>query len=65
MNFNNIPIDIRTPGQYIEFDNSKANQGLPSMPHIILVTGQRLTAGTVAAGVPVRITDPAQGIEYF
>lgn len=56
VSFNQIPISLRTPGQYIEFDNSKAQQGLPVMPHKILVLGQRLAAGQVAAGVPIRIT---------
>jgi phage tail sheath gpL-like len=27
--FNTIPVDIRTPGQYVEIDNSKALRGLP------------------------------------
>ena len=29
--FNTIPTDIRTPGQYVEIDNSKALRGLPSL----------------------------------
>lgn len=65
LSFNQIPIDIRTPGQYIEFDNSRAVQGLPGQPHKILVVGQRLSSGTVAEAVPKQILSAAQGEEYF
>jgi phage tail sheath gpL-like len=65
ISFNNIPIDIRTPGHYIEFDNSRAVQGLPAIRHKILVIGQRLAAGTVAAGVPKLITSKGQAEQYF
>lgn len=65
INFNQIPINIRTPGQYIEIDNTRALQGLPAVPHKILVIGQRLAAGTVAEGVPTRILSAAQGETYF
>lgn len=53
--FNQVPVLIRTPGQYLEFDNSKAINGLVSTPQKILVIGQRLAAGNVLANVPTRI----------
>ena len=53
--FNQIPVLIRTPGSYLEFDNSKAINGLVATPQKILLIGQRVTAGTVAANVPTRI----------
>lgn len=65
VSFNAIPISLRTPGQYIEFDASRAQQGLPVMPHKIMVFGQRLAAGAVAAGVPTRITSAAQAEAAF
>jgi phage tail sheath gpL-like len=65
ISFNSIPISIRTPGQYIEFDNSRALQGLPVVRHKILVIGQRLTTGAVAAGVPTRILSAAQAEAAF
>lgn len=61
----NIPVDIRTPGQYIEIDQSKADTGLPSQPRRLLVIGQRLATGTQAAGTPVRVTSAAQAESYF
>lgn len=65
ISFNQIPIDIRVPGVYIETDNSRAVGGLPAIHHLILVMGQRLTSGTVAKEIPVRITNKAQGEAYF
>ena len=65
ISFNQIPIDIRVPGVYIETDNSMAVGGLPAMHHLILVMGQRLTTGTIAQKVPVRILNKAQGEAYF
>lgn len=65
ISFNAIPIDIRTPGQYIEFDNSRAQRGLPAVTHSILVIGNRLAAGAVAAGVPTQILSTEQSDAAF
>jgi len=65
ISFNQIPIDLRVPGQYIEFDNTRAIQGLVSQPHKILVIGQRLAAGSVAADVPTRILSAAEAETSF
>lgn len=65
LSFNQIPMSIRTPGQYIEFDNTRAVQGLPAVMHRMLVVGQRLTTGSVAAGVPTRVLSAAQAEENF
>lgn len=65
ISFNAIPINIRTPGQYIEFDNSRAVQGLPAVRHKILVLGQRLSTGSVAAGMATRMLSAAQAEDAF
>ena len=65
LSFNAIPINIRTPGQYIEFDNSRAVQGLPAVRHKMLVLGQRLSTGSVAAGVATRMLSAAQAEDAF
>lgn len=65
ISLNSIPADLRNPGQYVEFDSSKAISGLPAAQDKILVIGQRLTAGTVAAGVLTRIVSAAQGVQAF
>lgn len=65
ISFNAIPLDIRTPGQFIEFDNSRALRGLPAIVHKVLIVGQRLATGTVLANVPTRILSAAQADEAF
>lgn len=65
ISFNSIPADIRVPLAYIEFDNSRAVLGTPAIPHKILAIGQRLAAGTVAAGVPTRVNSAAAAEQYF
>ena len=44
--FNNIPTTIRTPGAYVEIDNSRALKGLVQNPHKVLILGQKLAAGS-------------------
>ncbi|TCS62586.1 phage tail sheath subtilisin-like domain-containing protein [Varunaivibrio sulfuroxidans] len=65
ISFNQIPIDLRTPGAYLEFDNSAAVRGLPGMPSRILVIGQKLAAGTQPALTPVQILDEAAAEAAF
>ena len=64
VSFNTIPT-LLTPGNYIEFDNTRALPGLPGQPHKILVIGQRLATGTVAEGVVKPILSEGQAEEYF
>ncbi len=52
--FNEIPNLYRLPGIYIESDPSRANNG--SFVQKLLVVGQRLSTGTVAAGTPMPVT---------
>lgn len=65
ISFNQIPIDVRVPGQYIEVDNSRAVGGLPAIHHKILVLGQRLSTGLVAAGSLVRVLSASQAEGFF
>lgn len=65
ISFKQIPSNIRVPLVYIEFDNTRAVQGTPQFMRKILVIGQRLVAGTVAAGVLKRITNDAQPDDFF
>ncbi|MBL1321510.1 MAG: phage tail sheath subtilisin-like domain-containing protein [Methylophaga sp.] len=61
--FNEIPSSLRIPGTYIEFDNRLA--GNASINFKVLVAGQRLSTGTVAAGVPTRVNTVEQAEEFF
>ena len=49
ISFNEIPSAIRTPGQYVEFDSTRALHGLQNIQQKILVLGQRLATGETAA----------------
>src|SRR5690348_9666505 len=61
ISFNSIPADIRTFGQFVEFDSSRAVQGLPGMPFKVLLIGQRLSTGTVAAATPFQVPSADYG----
>lgn len=63
--FNAIPVDLRVPGAYIEFDSSKAVSGLPAAPRTVLLIGQRLSTGAVAQNVPTRIVSADQAVSAF
>ncbi len=63
--FENIPTGQRVPGSNIEVGANKAISGLPAAPYKILLIGQRLSAGTVAALVKTRITSAAQAAGAF
>lgn len=61
--FDNIPAALRLPGTYIEFNNRLAGGSDPSFK--VLMIGQRLAAGTVAQGVPTRVTNDADAETFF
>lgn len=63
--FSSIPVDYRDPGAYIEIDHTRAVRGLPLAPHRMLVLGQRLSTGTVNAGVLTKVTRKEDGVNYF
>lgn len=65
ISFSEIAVDIRTPGSYVEFDASRAVQGLPQVPHKALIIAQRLAAGTVAAEIPTHVPSAAAAVSYF
>ncbi len=50
--FNNIPDTVRTPGVYVEIDNSRALQGLVANPHKVLIIGD----GIVGEGTKPLLT---------
>ena len=63
LSFNTIPVDLRTPGQFVEIDSSRAAQGLGAKPQRVLVIGQRLASGLAPAGAAVRTTTADQAIQ--
>ncbi len=65
ISFNQIPLDLRTPGQFVEFDASRAVSGPQAQPQRVLIIGQKLAAGVAVANVPIRITQADQAIQQF
>lgn len=65
ISFSLVPADTRVPGPYIEVDNTQAVRGLPGMPSVVLVVGQKLSGGTAAAEVPIQVLDARQAEGFF
>lgn len=65
ISFNEIPINLRVPYVYTEYDSSRAVQGPGIQPYKALIVGQRLSGGSVAELTPIRITSAAQAKQYF
>lgn len=62
ISFNQIAANIRTPGFYAEFDNSKANKGLVADATRVLLFAQKLATGTAAALTPIRTINADQAV---
>lgn len=65
ISFDNIPSSIRKPGKYFEFNTKLAVRTLPGNLQRTLIVGQRLTAGTVAAGVVTNVFSDAEAATFF
>lgn len=62
VSFNQIPVNLLTPGQYVEFDNSRAIGGLIAMPQRLLVIAPKLAAGTAAANALLQVSRLADAV---
>lgn len=65
ISFDSIPSSIRKPGKYFEFNTKLAVRTLPGNLQRTLIAGQRLTAGTVAAGVVTNVFSDAEAATFF
>lgn len=65
ISFNNIPNNIRVPGQYVEIDNIRATGGLVTQAHQIVVFGQKLAAGSATANELIEVFSKEQAETYF
>lgn len=63
--FNNIPNTLRVPFQYVEFDNTRAQQGPAIQKYTALIYGQMLPAGTATALTKYTVTSEAQARTLF
>jgi phage tail sheath gpL-like len=65
ISFDQIPSSIRKPGKYVEFNTKLSVRTLPANLQRMLIIGQRLAAGTVAALVPTQVFSDADAALYF
>lgn len=63
--FDGIPTSIRKPGKYFEFNTRLAVRTLPANRQKVLIVGQRIAAGTVAALMETEIFSDADAATYF
>lgn len=64
ISFNQIPSDLRVPGNYLEVDPSLAERGVGTFPLRALIIGQKTSAGSLAAATIRRITSKEQASAY-
>lgn len=65
VSFNTIPSGTRVPFLYLEFDSSRAQQGVGTQPYNLLVLGQKLAAGTWPELSPVTVTSALDARQKF
>lgn len=65
ISFLQVPIGTKVPGNYVEFDTSKAIRGPAIQIYVALLIGQKLTAGTKPAGQQDLITSAGQAKEFY
>lgn len=63
--FDYIPGSIRKPGKHIEFNLKLAVRALPGNLQRLVLIGQRLALGPVAASTPVDVFSDAESSTYF
>jgi phage tail sheath gpL-like len=63
--FDSIPASIRKPGKYFEFNTKLAVRTLPTNAQKVIIVGQRLAGGTVAALKPVEVFSGNAAALYF
>lgn len=62
ISFNQIPINLLTPGQFVEFDNSRAIAGNVNMPPRIMLIAPMLATGTATPNIPFQVNDVKSGV---
>lgn len=65
ISFKSIPAGRRTPGKYFEYDTTGAVNTLPGNPQSVIMIGQRLASGTVAADVPTQVFSDTDAATFF
>lgn len=65
ISFLQVPIGSKVPGNFIEFDTSKAQQGVAIKSFSALIIGQQLVDGTKAVEVIDKVTSGSQARQFY
>lgn len=65
ISFLQVPVGVKVPGVYVEFDTSKAQQGASIKTYNALIIGQRLATGTKPEKQIDKVTSVAQGRQFY
>jgi len=65
VSFNNIPASLRVPFTYVEFDNTRAQQGPSVQTYTVLLMAQKLSTGAEPELTLKTITSEAQAITAY
>lgn len=65
ISFLQVPLGTKVPGVFVEFDTSKAQQGVSIKPYNALLIGQRLSTGSKAEKQIDKITSSAQARDFY
>ncbi len=65
ISFNQIGLNILTPGQFVEFDSSRAISGLPKPLNRTLIFGQKLATGSKANNTLIRVNTADEAKQFF
>jgi len=63
--FLQVPVGVKVPGVYTEFDTSKARQGAAIQNRRVLLIGQKLSGGSKAAGQIDIISSEGQARDFY
>lgn len=65
LSFNEIPLDVRTPGIFTEFDASRAMRGVAIQPHDTLLIAQKTSSGSATSGQVYQVRSKDEAIALF
>ena len=65
ISFNEIPINLRVPYVYTEYDSTRANRGPGVQPFKALMMGLKVSTGSQPTLQPIRVTSAAQAKSLF
>jgi len=65
ISFISVPLGLKVPGVFVEFDTSKAQQGVAIKVYNALLIGQQLSDASKAAGQIDKVTSQSQARDFY